>query len=120
MSVSQAVLETIKKQLTEERSHIQTNLDSLHQQDPYSDPDRLVDNAASDTEANEESSHERVEALEKELRMHIEEINNTLSRIEKGTYGNCISCGKPIEIERLKITPTASTCMICQRKHTKE
>jgi DnaK suppressor protein len=39
-----------------------------------------------------------------------------LQRIEDGTYGICISCGRPIGAERLEARPEAATCIECARQ----
>lgn len=113
------VLESIKKHLVQLRSKIKKTLSSLEEQDPFSNPDRLTDNAASDTDAKEESSHDRMEALESELKLHLEEINQTLERIKKGTYGKCQQCKKMIDTDRLAIKPTAFYCVDCKGKREK-
>ena|SRR3990167_7043645 len=113
------ILEQIKKHLTDEKKKIKGTLSSLKLQDPFSDPDRLIDNAASDTEAKEESSHERMEAMVQELRIHLHEVEQALARVEKGTYGKCLSCRKLIDTDRLAIKPTALYCMECERKKEK-
>lgn len=114
------ILNNIKKNLLGVRSRVENILVSLRSQDPYSDPDRVNDNAASDTEAKEESSHERVEALEKELRKSLEEINKALERIKKRTYGKCLSCRKLIDTDRLAVKPTALYCLECEKKIEKK
>lgn len=43
-------------------------------------------------------------------------IDEALKRIEEGTYGNCIECGKPIAKTRLKALPHAEVCINCQKK----
>lgn len=113
------VLKKIQSHLIREKKKVDTTISSLKSQDPFSDPDRLNDNAASDTDAKEEISHERMQALEKELRIHMSEIEQTLVRIKKGTYGKCLSCGKMISSERLAVKPTALYCMGCERKREK-
>jgi RNA polymerase-binding protein DksA len=45
-----------------------------------------------------------------ELRM----IDSALQRIEAGTYGNCVDCGQPIPLARLKAEPTAERDVQCQ------
>jgi DnaK suppressor protein len=47
-------------------------------------------------------------------------IERALRRIALGTYGTCVSCGEPIERERLEVTPTASRCAVCQRAYEHE
>ena len=44
----------------------------------------------------------------------IEEIDEALQRIDDGTYGQCIRCGKRIDEERLKAMPTAKYDAVCQ------
>lgn len=44
----------------------------------------------------------------------IEEIDEALQRIDNGTYGQCVRCGKPINEERLKAMPTAKYDAECQ------
>lgn len=114
------ILQNIKDHLLKEKKRVDTTISSLKSQDPFSDPDRLNDNAASDTEANEESSHERMEALEKELKAHKAEIEQALEKIKKGTYGKCVSCSKIIDASRLAIKPAALYCVPCEKKLEKK
>jgi len=44
----------------------------------------------------------------------IEEIDEALQRIEDGTFGQCVRCGKPLNEERLKAVPTAKYDVECQ------
>lgn len=120
MNIPKSILADIKKKLEDEKDKITLHLDSLKTQDPFSNPDRLIDNAASDTEASEESSHERVEALEKELRNHLLEIEEALKKVDVGTYGKCISCGNYIDAGRLAVKPTALFCFSCENSKVKK
>ena len=47
----------------------------------------------------------------------IRAVEGALKRIALGTYGICVSCGQPIERERLEAYPTANRCAACQRAH---
>lgn len=47
----------------------------------------------------------------------IRAIEGALKRIALGTYGVCVSCGQPIERERLEAYPTANRCAACQRAY---
>lgn len=47
----------------------------------------------------------------------IRDIERALKRIALGTYGVCVSCGQPIERERLQAYPTANRCAACQRAY---
>ena len=110
------VLEEIKKHLEEEKKRLQAQITDLSAQDPFADTDRLVDNAASDTEAKEEFNHDRFEAMINELRGDDESVDAALSRIKKGTYGFCTNCRKLIDTDRLAAVPTATLCMNCEAK----
>lgn len=50
----------------------------------------------------------------------IRAVERALRRMALGTYGVCVSCGEPIERERLEAYPTANRCAACQRacEHT--
>jgi DnaK suppressor protein len=41
-------------------------------------------------------------------------IHAALTRMDRGSYGRCLSCGTHIPIERLRAEPTASLCRVCQ------
>ena len=43
----------------------------------------------------------------------ISQIENTLKRIELGSFGICISCGEEISEKRLLIDPTVLKCIDC-------
>ena len=41
------------------------------------------------------------------------EVRGALERMEKGTYGICLKCGKAIAPARLRVLPTAPLCLDC-------
>ncbi|MDZ7374394.1 MAG: TraR/DksA C4-type zinc finger protein [candidate division KSB1 bacterium] len=43
-------------------------------------------------------------------------LDQALLRIERGEYGICVSCGKPISRERLEAVPHARLCIDCKNK----
>lgn len=43
-------------------------------------------------------------------------IDEALKRIQEGTYGNCLQCGKPISKKRLAALPHTDSCIGCQTK----
>ena len=48
------------------------------------------------------------------------EIDEALKRIEEGTYGDCLACGKKITPQRLKAIPHAAYCISCQEQEEKK
>jgi DnaK suppressor protein len=110
------ILDQLRQHLEEEKKHINDRIAQLSAQDPFSDPDRANDNAASDSEANEESSHDRFAAMVDELTVRLGEIDAALERIAGGTYGYCTGCKKMIDTDRLAILPTATLCLSCEKE----
>ncbi|HCM82349.1 MAG: Transcriptional regulator, TraR/DksA family [Candidatus Gottesmanbacteria bacterium GW2011_GWA2_44_17] len=110
------LLSEIRVQLEEEKKLLEARIDELVKQDPFSDPDRLTDNAASDRDADEESAHDRFTAIIEELRMKRKKIDDALLRVSTGDYGFCTKCGNMIDTDRLSILPTATLCKTCEEK----
>jgi DnaK suppressor protein len=50
----------------------------------------------------------------------LEQVRSALRRIEDGTYGLCIDCGRPIEPARLEAVPWTPYCRADQEKHDSE
>lgn len=55
----------------------------------------------------------RVSALLTSARSHLMEIDDALVRVDKGSYGDCVSCGAEIQAERLAAHPVARRCVGC-------
>jgi DnaK suppressor protein len=49
----------------------------------------------------------------------LEEIDDALLKIDKGTYGKCEICGEPIPRERLEAVPYAKYCLKHQAEEEK-
>lgn len=113
------ILEQVRLHLEEEKTRVSGRISELSAQDPYADPDRVNDNAASDAEANEESSHDRYVAMIDELKIRLTALDDALFRIGNGSYGFCTHCGNMIDTDRLAILPTAIWCLDCERKKKK-
>ncbi|MFO0978663.1 MAG: TraR/DksA C4-type zinc finger protein [Planctomycetaceae bacterium] len=77
--------------------------------------DVLSDRGDSDWEENavEMETDEAMAAVGDVTKKEIQEIRLALSRLSNGTYGLCVSCGKPISPERLAELPSTSTCTRC-------
>jgi DnaK suppressor protein len=55
----------------------------------------------------------QIDALVRQARHHLEEIEVALARVEAGSYGTCESCGGAIAEGRLEARPVARTCITC-------
>lgn len=45
------------------------------------------------------------------------EVEAALARLDAGTYGRCIDCGREIDEARLEFRPEAARCLEDQEKH---
>lgn len=69
--------------------------------------------------ATEIFEQELAEFLGRNVRLHLNEVNDALERIEQGIYGLCEECRAPIDPERLGALPWARRCMPCQAEKEK-
>jgi DnaK suppressor protein len=65
-------------------------------------------------ETDEETSDALDEATV--LTRTLEDVRAALQRIEEGTYGKCVACGKPIEPARLAAVPWTLYCLKDEEK----
>ena len=70
-------------------------------------------------EATETFELEKRLVLEKRITDQLAEIEHALEKFEKGTYGLCDSCGKPIDPARLEALPQANLCLSCKALQAK-
>jgi len=56
-------------------------------------------------------------AMQGNIARQLEQVNETLTRIDDGMYGICANCLKPIARDRLIVRPFATLCMDCQNQH---
>lgn len=114
------VLSELRRHLEEEKQKTVKRIAELAAQDPFSDPERTHENnAASDREASQESSHDRFAALLEEEQKRLADIDNALIRVADSTYGFCSNCGLLIDTDRLSVLPTATLCLACERTKRK-
>jgi DnaK suppressor protein len=106
-------IKKLREQLMRRREALQRALDGdlsllreLHQEKTGD-----VLDAAADT-VQDELNSQLIEAESRELSA----INDAIGRIERGFYGNCDGCSKPIPLTRLRAIPYATDCIDCRRK----
>jgi DnaK suppressor protein len=44
------------------------------------------------------------------------QVESALQRLDSGTYGDCATCGEPIEPRRLELDPAIPLCLGCARR----
>ncbi|MBE0448344.1 MAG: TraR/DksA C4-type zinc finger protein [Actinobacteria bacterium] len=55
-------------------------------------------------------------SLSRNVRDLLERVNAALKRVDEGTYGLCVVCGRPIERERLEALPYVDLCIEDKKK----
>lgn len=66
--------------------------------------------------ATSRGNDEVVDRLEEHAKHMIALLTAALQRIENGTWGECVSCEKPIAEPRLRALPAAPTCLKCAKR----
>jgi RNA polymerase-binding transcription factor DksA len=69
----------------------------------------------SEEQAVQAENDEVLEGLGHAGEEELKAIEAALVRIDKGTYGICVSCGAPIVPERLALLPATPFCQDCAR-----
>ena len=106
-------LESFKKRLETRQQELRRMVSRTQQDGRSADEDTaqdIADKAASSYNKEflfHQSNNDR------QLLMMVE---NALSRIREGSFGECISCGKEINPKRLEAVPWTRHCIECQEK----
>lgn len=117
--LSDKQLEELKHMLIEEKEQLEKHFVLNDKENSQQDRDSLgdsteelssVDNHPADV-GTEVYERERDQAIDDTLDTQMDQIQNALSRIEKGTYGFCEVCGKEIPFERLQALPYTAYCI---------
>ncbi len=63
--------------------------------------------------ATEVENDEVLETLDSSTLEEVKQIQDALERVDAGTYGTCLRCGRPVGDKRLEAVPHAATCITC-------
>ena len=69
----------------------------------------------SQEQAQERENDEVLERLGQSGRDELHLLRTALERIDSGSYGICLQCGKSIPVQRLEVLPYTTTCIKCAR-----
>lgn len=105
--------------LKEQLERLKANKRKIDESDPFKGDARVDDNAALDTEAEEQFGHAMTSALKDQIDRRIIQTRKALSRIKIGKYGVCEVCGQMIDTDRLMVYPEATKCIKCEKKNKK-
>lgn len=112
--------ERFREALLDERKRVEHALASLRDQHPGSLDEEVEEIAAtSDNHLAETATATLGREIDYTLGENSEQvladIDSALRRIDDGTYGTCVSCGRAIPLQRLEAYPAASLCIDCRR-----
>ena len=101
-------LHTAKQNLLKLKDEYESRIDKIedHIQNPQDDLNEHWEDQAISYRQNDMRKN-----LMSEARQSLIYVENALSRIENGTYGECEVCGEQIEEQRLEALPYATLCM---------
>ncbi len=111
-----SVLAPVRSFLSDRLKKLEKNKKEIEESDPFSSEARVSDNAAPDTEAEEQFGHALTSAARDQIERRIIQTRKALTRAKIGKYGICENCGKMIDTDRLMIYPEATRCVDCERK----
>ncbi len=117
-------IEKFKKTLRKEKENLEQQLKTFAKKDPKFKGDYdtqfpdLGAHQSSDELAQEVSLYESSLPVEHTLELKLQDIENALEKIKKGTYGICENCNEEIPIGRLETKPEAKYCITCKSKLT--
>lgn len=80
--------------------------------DPISDSGGTRGHSAEEADAMADA--ERNNLVLGNSRTLLEQVERALQRLDNGTYGFCLRCGKPIDARRLEALPSAEYDLECQ------
>ncbi|MEO8637908.1 MAG: TraR/DksA C4-type zinc finger protein [Candidatus Taylorbacteria bacterium] len=109
--------EPYKKSLEDELKRVVAELKTVGNVNPKNPNDWEATVQGNIDQADESEIAEKIESFDEnhmiveQLEIRSNEIKRALGRIQDGSYGKCLVCGKIIEEKRLLANPAAETCV---------
>jgi RNA polymerase-binding transcription factor DksA len=119
-NLSPKTLERLRRRLLEERERLLRQSEEL-----AAEAEQLArEREGGDTQFDEESGEgdtvnverERDLLLSASARQDVEDIDEALVRLKRGTYGVCKYAGRRLPLERLELLPWADVCVDCKAR----
>ena len=115
---------TARKRLDEERTRLQGIRDNLRREQEEATSETGGELSSFDQHPGDVGTEtfemERNVSLLEQVESELEEIEGAFGRLERGDYGRCQACGRPIGDERLEAMPAARFCIEDQAKAERE
>lgn len=119
-TLTKSTLKKLTAQLEREKERL-TRFIAAHEEDleearlTETSADRSPDPGSADA-GSLKFEYEKELSVERNAEDLLAKVEHALERIEKGEYGICESCGKPIPVARLEVLPYATLCVACAAK----
>jgi DnaK suppressor protein len=111
---------TARRRLEEERERLQGIADDLQRERDESVSDTGGELSSFDQHPGDSGTEtfemEKNVSLREQVDDELQEIEAALQRLERGAYGTCQACGRPIGDERLEAMPATRFCVEDQAK----
>jgi len=111
MGLSQKENELIKKALIEQKAGLLKEANKTVSSDLGVVEEELADTIDRSSVETERNFTLRLRDRERKL---LKKIDEALSRLEDGEFGDCQECGESIGLKRLKARPVATLCINCK------
>jgi DnaK suppressor protein len=110
---------TLRQRLIEERERVVAALEYLQEENAGS-----LREEAEEPTIGDNLAETATVTLDREIDYSLEEASNhvlaaidaALGRLDAGTYGTCVTCGRPIGEDRLEAIPYAAQCIECRTR----
>jgi DnaK suppressor protein len=112
-------LDYFRRELEAERERLTAALEAVNHEGSLTDETGDISSGPGDhlaDSATETFMRELDGGLEENAEYLISEIDAALRRVQEGTYGTCVVCGRPIGEARLEAVPYATLCIDDKRK----
>ena len=106
-------MEAFRKKLIEHKQILLAKVESISKTTKEENLDEVRDSADI---ASDYYERELAMGLSETERMRLQEVEDALERIDKGTYGKCELCGDWISVPRLDALPFAKLCVDCKAR----
>jgi RNA polymerase-binding protein DksA len=117
MAIDKKTLGELKEKLLSEKKRLEVEIEhfakSKEKEDTYETSFNQIGTDREDNASEVEEYSDNL-ALENSLEKSLKDTNEALEEMEKGTYGICKNCKQEINIERLRVFPSARTCIKCK------
>ncbi len=118
MTIDPKTLAELKTALLEEKNSLETDLQKIARPIDKRDGEYETNferiGEDKDDNATEVEQYADNLPVETALENKLKDVIEALAKMEKGTYGVCENCQQELDIERLKINPSAKTCIKCK------